>query len=356
MNINKSVSLSCLLGLVALSNAASAAETAKQTPPNEKLELPATESRGLEVGNETALKVDKKLEVVGALEMKYGMSRGDSGHVNGPRADKAEVGVTYKPTDKFDLNAVGLYEDKKFSADEVKATWHALPDAKLDVTVGKQFFPFGSFESAMVSDPITKEFGESRRNKVLQVASKRGNLQTTGYVFEGKSAQTGGTGTHKNGYGFSVGYEAEVGTVGVDYLSNLAESKHFGTANDVASQVPAIALHGTRKMGQVALSGEYMTAMKSFQPGDLEGTVTVAAKPSATHVEAALDLKKDRTVAAAWNSSSNAQEIGMTKENIGVTYRQPIYKDLNGGIELMRAKGYDGVNDNIFTAQLTYEF
>ena len=323
MIINKSVSLTCVLGVASLFN---------------------------------AVQANDKLEVVGALEVKYGMSRGDSGHVYGPRADKAEVGVTYKPTDKFDLNVVGLYEDKKFSTDEAKVTWHAMPDEKLDVTAGKQFFPFGSFESAMVSDPITKEFGESRRNKVLQVASKNGKLQTTAYVFEGKSAQTGGTGTHKNGYGFSVGYEAEAGTVGVDYLSNLAESKHFGDTNDVASQIPAIAVHGTRKMGRVALSGEHMAAMKSFQPGDLDGAVTVAAKPSATHLEAALDLNHDRTVAVAWNGSSNAQEIDMTKENIGVTYRQPIYKDLNGGIELMRTKGYDGVNDNVLTAQLSYEF
>jgi hypothetical protein len=303
-----------------------------------------------------AVQANDKLDVSGAVETTYGISRGDSGHVNGPRADKAEVSVTYKPTDKFDLNAVGLYEDKKFSADEVKATWHALPDEKLDVTVGKQFFPFGSFDSAMVSDPITKSLGETRRNKVLLAASKRGNVKTAGYVFEGKSAQTGGTGTHKNGYGFSVGYEAEIGTVGMDYLSNLAESGHFGTANDVASQVPAIALHGTRKVGNVALSGEYMTAMKSFQPGDLEGTVTEAAKPAVTHLEAALDLKNDRTAAVAWNSSSNAQEMDMTKEDVGITYRQPLYKNLNGGIELMQAKSYDGTKDKVLTAQLTYEF
>ncbi|WMP18744.1 LbtU family siderophore porin [Thiothrix lacustris] len=357
MNMNKHVSLVCVLGLVALSNTVLAAETAPQpSPAKEGLELPGTESRGLEVGNETALEPSKKLEIVGAVELKYGMSRGDSGHVNGPIADKAELGITYKPTDKFDLNVVGLYEDKKLSTDEVKVTWHAMPDDKLDVTAGKQYFPFGSFESAMVSDPITKEFGESRRNKVLQVASKRRNLQTTGYVFEGKSAQTGGTGTHKNGYGFSVGYEAEAGTVGVDYLSNLAESKHYGDINDVANQIPAIAVHGTRKVGRMALSGESMAALKAFQPGDLGGAVTVAAKPTATHLEAALDLHNDRTVAVAWNGTSNAQEIDMKKENVGVTYRQPIYKDLTGGIELMRAKGYDGTSDNIFTAQLSYEF
>jgi hypothetical protein len=362
MNINAGISLACVLGVMVLSGSVQAANASgqvgneEQPPVNDQLEIPGTEARGLEGGEEKAIEVGKKLEVVGLLEMKYGMSRGDSGHVNGPRADKAEVGVTYKPTDKFDLNAVLLYEDKKFSADEAKVTWHALPDDKLDITAGKQYVPFGSFESSMVSDPITKVLGETRRNKVIQASSTWGNLHTAAYVFDGTSPKTGGTGTHKSGYGLSVGYGTDKASGGVDYLSNLAESKLFGNTNNATNKVPALSIHGVTKIGRFSVSGEHMAAMKAFQPGDLDGMVTVAAKPSVTHLEADLDLNHDRTVAVAWNGSSNAQEIGLVKDDIGVTYRQPIYKDLNGGLELKRSKGYDGVKDNVLTAQLSYEF
>ncbi len=360
MNVKMRISLALALGAVAVFSpllaVAAVSESELPATTGEPLEIPGKESGVLEGGEEKAVEVGKKLEVTGALELTYGLSRGDSGHVYGPVADKAEVGITYKPNDKFDLNTVLLYEDKKFSADEAKVTWHALPDDKLDITAGKQYVPFGTFESEMVSDPITKELGETRGNAVVQASNTTGKIHTAGYAFEGKSAQTGGTGKHKSAYGLSVGYETETASVGADYLSNLAESKFFGTGNDVTNTVPAVALHGSVKRGAVTLQGEHIAAMKSFQPDDLEGAVTVAAKPAVTHLEADVDLNNDRIVAVALNNSSNAEEIGLSKENMGVTYRQPLYKDLSGGIELMRAKGYDGVQDNIFTAQLSYEF
>jgi hypothetical protein len=230
-----------------------------------------------------------------------------------------------------------------------------LPDEKLDMTVGRQYLPFGAFEKAMISSPLTKDLAEASQDKVLLASHKQGNFQTKGYVFAGTSPNTGGTGKHDAGYGLSVGYETDAATLGVDYLSNLAETNHFET-NDVASEIPAIAVHGLTKIGRVTLIGEHIAAAKAFQPGDLDGAVTVAAKPATSQLEADVDLNNDRTVALAWSSSSNAAEIDLAKEALGITYSQPLYKSLAGAVELMRSKSYDGANDNALTAQLSYEF
>jgi hypothetical protein len=303
---------------------------------------------------ETANTADKT-EISGVIELEYGVSRGDSGNATGPLATKAELEATFKPTDKVDVHGLLLYEDKVLSIDQADVTWHALPDDKLEVIAGKQYLPFGAFESAMISGPMTKDLGEASQDKVLQATSKLGNIQTKGYVFDGTSPKTGGTGTNSTGYGLSAGYATETASVGVDYLSNLVESKYFET-NDVASTVPAVALHGSTKAGRVTLIGEYVAATTALQAGDLDGAITVAAKPAAIQLEADVDLNNDRTVALAWNGSSNAEEIGLAKDTLGVTYSQPLFKGFNGALELMQTKGYDGAQDKALTAQLAYEF
>ncbi len=308
-------------------------------------------------GSAWALEVGDPAEVSGVVELEYGVSRGDSGREYGPLATKIEVDAAYKPTDKVDLHTLLLYEDKQASVDEADITWHALPDEKLDITAGKKYLPFGVFKKAMISSPLTKKLAEARQEKVLLASHKHGDFQTQGYVFAGTSPQTGGTGKHDTGYGLSVGYKTEAVRFGVDYLSNLAETKRFeNDDNDVASEIPAFAVHGLTKIGRVTLIGEHIAATKAFQRGDLGGSIKVAAKPATTQLEADIDLNNDRTVAFAWSGSSDAAKFHLAKEKLGVTYSQPLYKNLAGSLELMRSKDYDAAVDNALTAQLAYEF
>ncbi len=306
-----------------------------------------------------ALDKGDKTEISGVVELKYGISHGDSGREYGPFAPKVEVEGTLKPTDKVDVHGLLLYKDKVLSIDEADVTWHALLDKQLDITAGKQYLPFGVFENEMVSNPLTKKLGEMRLDKVLLVSNQRGHVRTHGYTFAGTSLQTGGTSKHDSGYGMSVEYKTKTARVGVDYVSNLVESKHVDAkfaSNAVASEIPAIALHGLTKMGRVTLIAEHITATQSFQPGDLNKKIKVAATPSTTQLEADIDLHNDRTLALAWSGSSDAAQLKLAEETLGVTYSQALYKDLQGSVELMQSNDYDGVTDKTLTAQLAYAF
>ena len=309
-----------------------------------------------------AVEVSDQLEVAGAAELEYGANRGTEGNEYGTAISKAEFGAAIKPNDKLEARVKWLYEEDlkavstPLEVDEANAIWHVRPENKLDITAGKKYLKFGSFDTNMVSDPLTLDLGETRQDKVLEVTSKQGNFNTTGYVFSGTAPKIDGTGKHKSGYGFSVGYESEKVNAGVDYLSNLAESKAFVDHNSVTKKVPAMALYASTSLGGVALKAEHLTAVKSFQAGDLEETITSAAKPSATHIEADLDLKKERVLALSANKTSNAEEIGLPKNNYGITYAQPLYKNISGGIELARAKNYDATTDKSLTMKLSYEF
>ncbi|MBU0656805.1 MAG: LbtU family siderophore porin [Gammaproteobacteria bacterium] len=289
-----------------------------------------------------AVEVSDQLEVFGTLELEYGASRGDSGNDYGTALATGALGATIKPNDKFDITTSWLYEEglheveTPLEIDEAMVTWHAMPDEKLDITAGKKYLPFGKFESAMVSDPLTLELGETRMDKVLEASGTNGNIDAGVYAFEGEA---------EDGYGARVGYSTETARVGVDYLSSLLDS-----------EVPAIGVNGSVNLGRVTLLGEHVTASKSFKAGDLDGAITTDAKPSATHLEADIDLNNDRTVAVAWNKTKNAEEIGLAREYYGAAYRQPIYKDISGAIELVQSKQYTGEKDKTFTAQLSYEF
>ena len=61
-------------------------------------------------------------------------------------------------------------------------------------------------------------------------------------------------------------------------------------------------------------------------------------------------------MALAWNQTRNAEEIGLAKQFYGVTYGQPLFKDLTGAVELSEAKDYDNAKARALTLQLSYEF
>lgn len=289
-----------------------------------------------------ALEVNDQLEVFGTIELEYGASRGDSGNEYGTALATGALGATLKPNDKFDISTTLLYEEDLHAVatpaeiDEAFVAWHAMPDEKLDISAGKQYLPFGSFATAMVSDPLTLDLGETRQDKVLAASGRLGNISASAYGFQGES---------KDGYGAGIRYETNNANVGMDYLSSLLES-----------DVGAVSVHGGVNLGKVALLGEHLTATKALQPGDLDGSITTKAKPSATHLEASYDLNDDRTMAVAWNRTKDAADLELPKEYYGATYSQPVYKDIFGAVELIQSKQYTGEKDKALTVQLAYEF
>lgn len=281
----------------------------------------------------TAVEINEHLEVSGTLDVEYGVVRGDVEHEQGSYVAMALLGATVRPNDKLDMTANWIYEENINSVatpaevDEAYATWHAKEDGQLDVSFGKQYLPFGDFGTAMVSDPLTLELGETRHDRVLQASGKHGNVSMAGYAFKGET---------ENGYGGSLSYGTEQASAGVDYLSRFLDA-----------DVPALALHGTTGSGKVTLHGEHLTATQAVEDG---------AKPAATRLEADIDLNRDRTLAVAWNATHEAEALELPEKAYGITYRQPLYKALSGGLELMQAKHYNGDKANILNAQLLYDF
>ena len=280
-----------------------------------------------------AVEVSDQLEVYGKMEVEYGAVRADDEHQYGTYLDIAEFGTTIRPNEHFDIVTSWLYEEyiddveTPLEIDEAYVNWHALPDDKLNIIAGKQYLPFGNFETAMITDPLTLELGETRQDKAVLANSKHNNLSTAAYSFKGEN---------KNGYGLTVGYETEKAKLGVDYQTNLREA-------DAA----ALALHGSTTLGKTTVRAEHMSALQAFEDG---------SKPAASRIEANYDLNNDHIIAAQYQKTKDAEALELAKTTYGIAYRQPLYKDITGAVELQQTKDYADEKAKIFTAELAYEF
>lgn len=280
-----------------------------------------------------AVEVSDQLEVYGKMEVEYGAVRAGDEHQYGTYLDIAEFGTTIRPNEHFDIVTSWLYEEyiddveTPLEIDEAYVNWHTLPDDKLNIIAGKQYLPFGDFETAMITDPLTLELGETRQDKALVVNGTHNNVTASAFGFKGED---------KNGYGVAVNYNTERGNIGIDYQTHLQES-----------EAAALTLHGTAKLGKTTLRAEHLTTLEALEDG---------SKPSASRIEANYDLNNNRTIAAQFQATKEAEALELAETVYGVAYRQPLYKDLTGALELQQAKAYDGEKTKVLTAQIAYEF
>lgn len=303
-----------------------------------------------------AVEVSDQLEVTGEIKAIYGHYKSNGVTTKGIATQAATLGAVIKPNDKFDITTSLLYEEEvdeivtPAEFDQAFITAHVLPDEKLDIAVGKQYLPFGKFETAMVHDPVTLDFGEGWSDETLIARSKRGNVTTHAFGFRGQSGQ-------KGNYGVGISYDDEEKgrSVGMDYLANLSAPDNFAGVNNANNNVPGIALHGSTKLtDKVTVFGEHILATKKFDNG-----INPPVKPSATHIETQVDLGKDRMLAVSWEGSKDANDDyfgGLPKNAYGLTYHQPLYKQLFGAVEVKKSKAYDGTKTDMLTGQLSYEF
>lgn len=109
---------------------------------------------------------DKLLQIEGLIALQYDSSRGESGRFG--TDPYAILGLTLIPYEKLELYTL-LLQTRDFEVDEATVSWHFLSNNKLDLSFGRQYLPFGSYETKMVSDPLTQILGDIRGEEVFKI-------------------------------------------------------------------------------------------------------------------------------------------------------------------------------------------
>lgn len=229
--------------------------------------------------------------------------------------DRAEVHINSELSEWITTHVSLLYRQNDDPLREVKLE---LDNAYIEygnaflssfsAQFGQLYLPFGSFESNMASDPLTRVLAETR--EVTFVATYDSGFNASFYLFNGELMESGGDDAIDN-VGVNLGYVYEGQStyidIGFGYMNNFGETDFLNNIilqnqngqSDVVEYVPGMIAHLVIHWGSFQLIGELAAASKEFAVGEIY--LNRVSKPSATNIEMGYNLGK------AWNIALGAQ-------------------------------------------------
>lgn len=267
---------------------------------------------------------------------------------NSIAASTVELGLSKQVNDMVSAEMSLLYEGATTDID-VAAITISPKGAGWNIKTGQFYVPFGSFESNMISDPLTLGMAETRAN-ALQLGYEKSGFGVSAYVASGL------TSLDTNGYHVSYSYESDSVNFGLDLgmTNDLGNSSGIqGLANVPTDQVIGQSLSTRIEGAGVSLIYETILSDAAFTTGDLTGL-----QPTATNIELAYNFKlggKDTNIALASQTSEQASGL-LAQSRYMFAFSNEVMKGTSLGIEYMQETDYASAITTAITAKLAVEF
>ncbi len=309
-----------------------------------------------------------RVALSGLVEVEAGYSdpyAGDSG--SDVVVATVELGLAAQVNDWVAANVTLLYEEDETDLEvDVATVGIAPPDGHWFVVAGQDYLPFGTYETHLVSDPLTLEIGETRETNVLAGVSA-GGFTGAVYVFNGESDKDDET-IDRFGAVAGYGQAGEDGGFAVDvgYINHIGDADALQDAigGNVDDYVGGISVDGTSTAGPFTLIGEYTAATDSFQAAELafDGA---GAEPRAWNLEAAYGFAlagRDATFAIAWQGTEEALALELPETRLAAALSVAVMDGTTVSLEWAHdddyavADGGTGEEADTLTAQLAVEF
>ena len=317
----------------------------------------------------------QRIELGGAVEVEAGYSDPDAGNGSSDIVvATAEVGIAAQINDWVAGEITLLYEEDDTDLEvDVARISIADPDRPWFISAGQQYLPFGSYQSNLVSDPLTLEIGETRETAV--VAGLESDGFTGGiYAFNGDVDEGGDD--EIGSFGLFAGYGRESNgssfRVNAGYISNIGDSDGLQDSindnlggSDFNHQVPGVTLDALFATGPFTFIAEYTAATERFRMNELAFNGG-GAQPSAFNIEAGYGFTlagKEATAAIAYQETNEAVALGLAEKRIAAAISVNIMENTALAFEWAHDDDYsaaDGGTDenggDRLTAQLAVEF
>lgn len=308
----------------------------------------------------------QKVEVSGLVEVEGSHS---SPFIGSNTSDlvlaTAEIGLNAQVHDWVSAEIVMLYEEDDTPLEVDTAVINiANPDANWLVSAGQQYLPFGTYETGLVSDPLTLEIGETRETAVL-VGTQMDNISASAYVFNGDTNKSDDD-TIDN-WGATLGFANDQFTLGVGYINDISDSDTLQDAvgsTELKQRVPGVTVDASAKLGNFTLIGEYTATTRSFQTAELEFDGS-GAQPKAFNIEAGTEFSlfgKDASAAVAYQGTKEALALELPEKRIAAAISVAIFDNTALAFEWAHDKDYStseggtGKSADTLTTQLAVEF
>ncbi|WP_028318089.1 LbtU family siderophore porin [Desulfobulbus elongatus] len=291
-----------------------------------------------------------------------------------------DLKVTDWATGKIVVEYDGTEGNEDIYIDEAHVTLGNTESFPFFLTGGKLYVPFGDFSTNMIQDPLTQTLGETNSAGVIAGFEKNGFTAT---VFSYNGMNEGDDPADEdndsiNGFGASLGYsyeQEEMGfKVGGAWINNIADADNTTDILEdsgiytLRDQVPGLSLNLGANYKAFSLITEYITALDSFDAGELAygaPGAEVGAEPAAWNTELAYAtaiLDKETVFAIGYQRSWEAVALELPEHRYIAATSFGIFDGTTLTFEYFHDEDYsiaDGGTDNSghgFTTRLTYEF
>lgn len=274
-----------------------------------------------------------------------------------------ELGLDAKIAHHLDGHVLFKYSDDDVFVDEGFITLTGSEAFPLYLIAGRQYLPFGKFESHFIADPTTLTLGETNEGAVVAGYRLEDEvLDISVGAFNGRAQEAGDDDTIDS-FVAALGVKPFEGlALGASYISNLAGSDGFNEivvdSDNLDSLVDGWGIYGTYEfLDRFKLIGEYVAALDNFQAGEIYAeTDTRGRKPSAWNVEFGVALTDTLELAARYGGSDDGGDL-LSEREYGAVINWGFFENTNLAIEYLHSDFESDVQEvDQVTAQLSLEF
>ncbi|MCF8079328.1 MAG: LbtU family siderophore porin [Desulfobacterales bacterium] len=286
-----------------------------------------------------------------------------------------ELVVDAAIVDHVDANVMVKYEDDDVFIDEGFIALTGTDAIPAYLIAGRQYIPFGNFETHFVTDPTTLVLGEINEGAAVAGYRFGGELIDVSIgAFNGRVDEVGEDDTVDSFVGAVVVSPFEGVMFGASYMSNLAGSDSLsefvtdwdgdGESNNISSIIGGWSAFVTVEfLERFKVIGEYVSALDEFEPGELYDAADVEKRqPAAWNVEFGARFIDTVEVAARYGGSTDggdsvSGEFLLPESEYGAVVNWGVFENTNLAFEYLRSEfENDFQTTDTFTVQLAVEF
>jgi hypothetical protein len=316
--------------------------------------------------------INEHINISGAVEVEAGYSRDyDDNDSSDITLATVELGVDINLMKFISGHLLFLWEEDDTEPVDIDEGYIYLGNTEffpVYFQVGKLYVPFGSFESNMVSDPLTLEMGEARESAGVLGVELYGFYSAV-YAFNGDVNESGSDDGIKC-FGLNAGFTFENDDfsfdIGAGWINSIAAADNLADAlpGEIEDYVAGYTAHATFNLKGFTLIGEYLAAADDFAAAELAWK-SGGAQPKSWNLEAAYTLAiadHETVFALAWQGTQEALALELPEDRYMGSVSVSIIDGLTFSIEYAHDKDYgksDGGTGNdadTITTQLALEF
>ena len=274
-----------------------------------------------------------------------------------------ELVVDARIADHVDGHVMFKYEEDDLFVDEGFITLSGTDRMPAWLAAGRQYLPFGYFDSHFVTDPATLVLGETNEGAVVAgYTAAEGMLEFSAGLFNGDIDEDNDDDMVDSFVASIAAQPFEPVMMGVSYTSNLLSSDRFSefSANDtINDMVGGWSVFVTVSfLDRFKIIGEYVAAMGHFNAGEIyDAADTKQRKPSAWNLELGAAVLENLELAVGYGGSDDGGDEFLPENQYGAVVNWGVFDSTNLALEYLRAEfENDGPETDTVTVQLAVEF